>query len=331
MLPLKVAGLGVYLPERRETRDDFIRRGIPEDIIEELGVYERRIVADGQTAADMEVEAAKRALADANMLATDIDLIISSTILPDTIGVPNANLLQHSLGAAHSAAFDIGQACGSVIPGLIIAANFITLGQYKRILLSASTHWSVISDPSQPSADFVLGDAAAAVVLTSAEHGYGIISYEMQADGQFYQQVGTRVGCDQKKKYYDQHNEKMFFYIDEKGINGSQSGFARFLVAALPRTFRTALHKASLLESDIDCAVIHGNVNPLVEKWIKGMNIPPERFPLTYARYGNISAATVLVNLYEGLNRGMIKQGDTIALVAQGAGFSTGTIIMRWE
>lgn len=331
MLPLKVAGLGVYLPERQETREDFVKRGIPEDVIEQLGVYGRRLVADGQTAADMEVEAARMALENAGMQVSDLDLILSASTLPEMIGVPNSNLLQHRLGAIRAAAFDVGQACGSVIPAMMIAANFMALGQYKHILLTNSTHWSVGSDPTQPSADFVIGDGAAAVVLTASSAGFGVVSFNMQTNGKYFYSCGSRIGYDHKTRYYDRHNGKMLFFIDNEGVNGSSSGFARYLFTNGPSTFKAALKKAGMTPADIDCAVIHGNVRPVVDGWIRGMKVPEERFPLTFDRYGNVNVATVLINLHEGLTKGMIKRGDHVALVSQGAGFSAGTIIMRWE
>lgn len=331
MLPLKIAGLGVYFPNNRETKEDFVLRGVPEDVIEKLGVYERRVVVKGQTAADLELEAARKAIENAGMTPSDIDLIISAAIQPEMIGIPNSSLLQHRLGALHTAAFDIGQACSSMIPGLLIAANFIANGQYQRILLTASTIWSVVSDPAQPSADFVLGDGAAAVVLTASQPGYGIISSYMRTDGRFFYNCGFRVGHDHNFKYYDQHNSKLLFYIDNSGVDNSRSAFKDFLAAMLPDAFNAALGKTTLSPADIDCVIIHGNVKPLAEAWIQGMEIPPERFPLTYERYGNLSAPTILVNMQEGLNRGMIKNGDTVAIVSGGGGFSAGAIIMRWE
>lgn len=331
MLPLKVAGVGVYVPERCETREDFIRRGVPNELIEKMGVYERRIVADGQTAADLEVEAARRALNNASMDPSEIDLILSATLLPEMVGIPNSNLLQHRLGAKKAAALDINQACGSVIPGMVIAANFLALGQYRRILLTVSTHWSVISDADNPISDFVLGDGAAAMVLTNSSPEFGISSFEMQTDGGYFFDCGIRVGHDHTIRYYNRHGEKLLFYIDNNGVEGTPSHFSSFLSEALPANFHAALKKAALLPNDIDCAVIHANVKPLVDRWLPAMQIPAERVPMTYDLYGNVGAATIVLNIHEGIKRGLIKRGDTVALVSQGAGFSNGTIIMRWE
>lgn len=331
MLPLKIAGLGLYFPERRETRDDFIKRGISEELIEKMGVYERRIIGADQCVSDMELEASKLAIMDAGISVEDIDLIISSTMLPEMIGIPNSNLLQHRLEAKNAAAFDIGLACGSVIPSMIVSTNFFALGQYKYILITASSNWSVVANPSRPSSDFVLGDGAAAVILTPSDSGFGLLSFDMQTNGKFFYNCGIRIGHDHEAKYYERHNNKLFFYIDTKGIDGSSSDFADYLSDNGPKTFHAALKKANLTPMDIDCALIHGNVWPVVNGWINGMKVPRERFPLTFDRYGNLSVVTILANLKEALDKGMIKRGDTVALVSQGAGFSAGTIIMRWS
>ncbi len=330
-LPLKVAGLGLYFPRKRETRDQFVKRGIPNEIIEDLGIYERRLIGEKESIIDMEVKASKAAIKNAGLQPSDIDLIMSATILPEMIGIPNSNQLQFLIGANKAAAFDLCQACGTLIPGMIIAANFIAAGQYERILLTASTNWSAISDSTQPSADFVLGDGAGAMVLTASKLGYGILSFDMQTNGKFYQNCGIRMGHDHTTKYYDKHNKKLLFFIDNKGIESSKSGFGRYLLTNGPNSFKASLRKARLTTEDIDCAVIHGNVKPVVRGWIKGMKVPSERFPLTFNQYGNLSVVTLLPNLKKGLKEGLIKKDSTVAFVSQGAGFSAGSIIMRWE
>ena len=330
MLPLKVAGIGVYFPEQRETMEDFIRRGIPEEVIEKLGVYERRVVAKGQTAADLELEAAKIALYNAGLRPSDIDLILGITVLPERIGMANTNLLQYRIGASKAAAFDIVQACCAVVPAMISAASLLAVGQYRYILLTASCHWSVIADTSDPAADFPLGDGAAALVLVASRPEYGIISFDMRTDGRFYHNCGIAAGRDHKKPYYEEHAEKLLFFLDKNGFGGT-SDFRDYALNSLPATFKAALDKANLKPSDIDCAAIHGNVKPLAEAWMQGMGVPAERFPLTYKRFGNMSAVTMLANLHEGLSNEMIKPGNIVALATQGAGFSTGAIIMKWE
>lgn len=332
MLPLKIAGIGVHFPEQRETKEDFIRRGIPEEIIEKLGVYERRIVERGQTAADLEVGAARQAIDSAGMAPSDIDLVMTYTVLPETLPLPNSALLQSRLGAVKAATFDINQACSSVIPSLIIAANFIALGQYRRILFTVSTHWSVVSDPGCPSCDFVLGDGAAAIVLTGSRTGYGIVSWDTRTDGRYYRNIGFRVGGDRSIRYYDRHCGKLHLFIDTAVLESSvESGFRDFTLSFLPASFKAALAKARLAPADIDCALIHGNVKPLTDAWISRIGVPVERFPLTYDIYGNLSAATVLVNLLKGLNSGMIRRGDTVAMSALGGGYSASSLIFRWD
>lgn len=331
MLPLKISGLGTYFPEQIENKDDFLRRGIDEDTINNLGIYERRLIGKDETVIDMEVAASKKAIANANLKADEIDLIISATLLPEMVGMPNSNILQNRLGAKNAAAFDIVQACCALIPGMIMSSNFIAMNQYKTILITTSTNWSVISNSDQASADFVLGDGAAAIVLTASSTNYGIISFDIQTKGQFYYNCGSRIGNNFSKKYYEKHDDKLLFFIDNDGVEGSASRFGRYLLTNGPSAFKAALKKANLTPDDIDCALIHGNVKPVVDGWIKGMKIPRERIPLTFDRYGNLSVVTILANLKEALDKNMIKKGDTVALISQGAGFSAGSIIMRWE
>ena len=208
------------------------------------------------------------------------------------------------------------------MPAMIISANFFALGQYKRILITMSTIWSTVSNSEQPSADFVLGDGSAAMVLTPSGPGFGIHSFDMQTDGRFYYNCGSRFGDDHKKKYYEKHNTKMLFYIDNEGLEGPSSSFARYLLTNGPSTFKASLKKAGLTPDDIDCALIHGNVTPVVRGWIKGMKVPRERIPLTYNCYGNLSCVTVPANLREALDKGMIKRAAIrFLLSARGPAF----------
>lgn len=330
MLPLKVAGLSVGFPEKRETVTDFIGRGIPQKAIERFGIFERRIVEKGQKMADMELEVSRDAIKKAGLKAADIDLIISTNMLPEMIGIPNSNLLQYRLGAKKAASFDIVQACGAVIPGMIISANFLALKQYKAILFTASTNWSRIANPAHPSTDFVLGDGAGAMVLVESDPSLGIISFEMHTNGEFFYNCGTRVGNDCSINYFDRHDGKLLFFIDKGVEDDSISEFKQYISSNGPAAFRAALKKARLSPRDIDCAIIHGNIKLVTEAWINNMMVPQERFPLTYSRYGNLNMVTLLANLQEGLDKGMVKSGSTVAFVGQGAGFTAGSIIMKW-
>lgn len=331
MLPLKVAGLGLYYPERKETTEDFLKQGVPQKLIDKLGIYERRLIGDNQSVTDMEIEASKLALKNAAIEAEEIDFILSATTLPEMIGIPNSNLIQDRLNATNAAAIDIRQACGSVIPGMIIAGNFLALGQYKKILLTVSTNWSVIGDKEQASANYVLGDGAAAMVLTPSSNGYGIISFDMETTGKFYHHCGVRTGHDNETKYYERHDKKLLFFIDNDAIENTSSSFNRYLLTNGPSTFKTSLKKAQLTPENIDCAFIHANIKPITKGWIKGMKVEKKKFPLTFDRYGNLNVVTILANLQEGLDNKMFKKGDTVAFVSQGAGFTAGSIIMRWE
>lgn len=329
MLKLKVAGIGLYLPDRRETRDDFIKRGVPEEQIDYLGVYERRIMGAGQSVSDMELEASKMAIKDAGLSASDIDLIISVPIMQQMVGAANSNRLQYMLGATKAAAFDISQTCCALVPAMITAANFLTLGQYKRILLVASTYWSAIENPTDHKYGYPLSDGAAAVVLMPSEPGFGVLAFDMRTNGQYFYSCGTRVGESHNKKYHERHNDKLYFYIDESDIFGSN--FGRAIMAIGPSSFKSALKKAELSPGDIDCAVVQGIAKPQLTAWIRGMRIPAERFPLTYSRFGHLSTSVILANLKEGLDKGMIRTGNNVAIVSAGAGISGGSIIMRWS
>ncbi|MBI5187577.1 MAG: ketoacyl-ACP synthase III [Nitrospirae bacterium] len=331
MIKAGVIGTGSYLPEKRETIDDFLKKGATRELIEKWGVFEHRVMAEDETVTDMEVKASKIALEQAGIGPEDIDLIISGSAIPRQIGVPNSNAIQYRIGAKRSAAFDVLMACGSAIPEIIIAAQFISLKQYRYILLTGSCHLTRIADPSDPASFVVIGDGAGALVMGPSESS-GILSFDIQTKGEFFDYCGAKIKKPKKgsieRDYYQSSQERLYFYIED--VENASSGVVRYLVSSVPATVKKALSNAKLTINDIDILISHQNINPLVGNWLKMLGIPMEKAHLTYSKYGNMSAANIFVNLDEAFQMNKIKKGDIVVLAGQGAGFSVGSIVMKW-
>lgn len=332
-LKIKILGTGSYLPARRESVDDFMKKGATRDLIDGWGVAEHRVMGHEETVTDMEAAAALKAIEMAGIRPDEIDLIISGTAIPRQIGVPNSNALQSKIGAKNAAAFDVLMACASAIPAITVAAQFITLKQYKCILVTGSCHLTKIADPTDPSSFIVLGDGAGAMIIGPAKAGEdsGILSFDIQTNGDYFDYCGAKI----KKPKYRQANrdyvdacEKLYFYIED--VENAASGVVKYLIKSVPATVKKSLEKAGLTIQDIDLFISHQNINPLVGNWVKMISIPPEKTHLTYSKYGNMSAANIFVNLDEAVRTNRIKDGDLILFAGQGAGFSVGSIVMRW-
>lgn len=332
MINARIIGTGSYLPEGKETKEDFIRKGASEELIDKWGVFEHRVMGANETVTDMEAKAAEIAIKKANIEPEEIDLIICGTALPRQIGVPNSNALQAKIGASNAGAFDVLMACGSAIPEIVVASQFIALKQYKYILLTGSCFFSRVSDPTDPPAFIVNGDGAGAAVMGPAESDSGIISFDIQTAGKYFEYCGSRVRMPKKisreTQYYDPPQEKFYFHIED--VEDASSGVMKYIITSIPATVKKSLKKAGMTVDDIDFLISHQNIEPLVGNWIKMIGIPPEKTHLTYARYGNMSAANIFVNLDEALQLKKIKKGDIVAFAGQGAGFSVGSIVMKW-
>lgn len=333
MMNVKILGTGSYLPEARETIEDFVKKGAAAELVEKWGVFEHRVIGKYESVTDMEVNAANIAIERAGLIPDDVDLVISGTAIPRQVGVPNSNAVQHQVGARNAAAFDVLMACGSAIPELVVAAQFIALKQYRYILVTGSCHLSRITDPTDPASYVVLGDGAGAVVMGPADDdGCGIISFDLQTKGEFFEYCGAKIKKpkyhNKTTDYYESNAERLYFYIED--VDNATSGVVKYLLSSVPATVKKALSKANLTVDDIDLFISHQNINPLVGNWVKMLGIPPEKTFLTHSKYGNMSAANIFVNLDEALQANRIKKGDIVVFAGQGAGFSVGSIVMKW-
>ncbi|MBI5788067.1 MAG: ketoacyl-ACP synthase III [Candidatus Schekmanbacteria bacterium] len=333
ILNVKITGTGSYLPEKVETTEDFVKKGASPEKIDYFGVSEHRVMGENETVTDMEAHAAKKAIKNAGIKPDDVDLIISGTGMPTQIVAPNSNALQHRIGAKNAAAFDVNMACASAIPEIMIAAQFIELKHYQYILLTGSSHLSRIADPTDPASFVVLGDGAGAFVMALADDKEkGILSFDIQTKGEYFNYCGAKVKRPKKyageRQFHDPCVEKLYFYIGDFD-NPSQS-IMNYLIDSVPATVQKALEKAGMSLSDIDFLITHQNITPLAGKWIEKLDIPPEKTHLTYSRYGNMTSANIFVNLDEAVRMKKIKEGDIVVFAGQGAGFSVGAIVMRW-
>lgn len=330
MINVGIIGTGSYLPKKVEKVEDFLKKGITQEEIDNLGVFEHRVMAEDETVTDMEVEASKIAIEAAQLRPNDIDLIICGSAMPRQIGVPNSNALQHKLGAKNAAAFDIVMGCASAIPEIVVAAQFIASKSYKHILLVGSCHFTRVADYTDPASFVVLGDGAGALVMApAAEDDGGILSFDIQTKGEYFDYCGSKIKkpkkYDKKEEYYDNCQEKLYFYIDD-----SSPHIIKYLISSVPATVKKSLNKAELSLHDIDFFICHQNITPLSGRWIKLLSLPIEKTHMTYAKYGNMSAANIFVNLDEALRLNKINKGDLVVFAGQGAGFSVGSIVMRW-
>lgn len=320
-----IIGLGAYLPKKVmtnldlekmvDTSDDWIRT--------RTGVSERRIADEKEVTSDLAVHAAKMALKDAKLEPEEIDLIILATITPDMPFPATSCFVQAKLGAANAACFDINAACSGFIHGLAIAQQFIESGMYKNVLVIGVELLSRFIDWKDRSTCVLFGDGAGAAVVAPVKRG-GIIASYLGADGTKSGLLMFPGGGSVNPASHMTVTQGLHF-LKMQGNEVFKSA-VRVMTAATAKV----LHKAALTAKDIDCVIPHQANIRIIEAVIGRTGIPMEKVFVNVDKYGNMSAASAVIALYEAVREGRIKKGDKVLLVAFGSGFVWGSCIIEW-
>ncbi|MBR0621268.1 ketoacyl-ACP synthase III [Bacillus pumilus] len=306
-----IIGLGRYIPEKVltnldlekmvETSDEWIRT--------RTGIEERRIASDDVNTSHMALAAAKKALADANVAAEDIDMILVATVTPDQAFPTVACMIQEQLGAHKACAMDISAACAGFMYGLVTGKQFIESGTFKHVLVIGVEKLSRITDWDDRNTAVLFGDGAGAAVLGEVSEGKGILSFELGADGRGGKHL----------------------YLDEKDhtiMNGRE--VFKFAVRQMGESSVNVIEKAGLSKEDVDFLIPHQANIRIMEAARERLELPVEKMSKTVHKYGNTSAASIPISLCEEIEAGKIHDGDVIVMVGFGGGLTWGAIAMRW-
>jgi len=321
-----IAGLGTYSPGKILTNADFERMLDTSDtwIRERTGIRERHIAGPEETVAMMAREASVKALKEAGLAAADIDVIIVSTATPDRPLPSAACDLQALLGASNAAAFDIGAACSGWIYGLIIAESMVASGFARRLLVVGSEKLSAITDYTDRSTAVLFGDGAGAAVVTASDGTRGILAGHLKSDGTLAELL-YRPGGGSLAPPSEQMLKERSYFLKMAGREVFKSA-VRSMVDAADR----ALEQAGITGEQVDLLIPHQANIRIIEATAEHAHIPMERVFVNVDRFGNTSSASIPLALDEARRAGRVEPGMTILLVAFGAGFTWGSILLRW-
>ena len=323
-----ILGTGSYAPARVVTNDELAKTidTSPEWIFTRSGIRERHIPAPNEANSDLAVEAAKAALNDARLAATDIDLLILATLTPDLLLPAAACQVQHKLGIpTHAACFDLNAACSGFIYALDTASAMIQSGRYKHALVIGAEKLSSIVDWKDRTTCVLFGDGAGAVVLgRSAKAGVGVIGAKLGAYGDstdllYIPKGGSRHPATAASIAAGDHFMKM------KGKE-----VFKLAVRAMDEAARDILEQHHLRADQINLVIPHQANLRIIEAVSQYLEIPMDRFYVNLDRFGNTSSASVPIALDEARKAGRIKHGDITLLVAFGAGLTYGSALIRW-
>lgn len=318
-----IRGCGSYLPERIVTNAELAARVDTSDewIVERTGIKARHVAAEGELTSDLGLAAARAALADAGMDASEIDLIVLATSTPDNTFPATATKIQSSLGIHHGAAFDVQAVCSGFIYALSIAENFLKSGQHKKALVIGAETFSRILDWEDRTTCVLFGDGAGAVVL-EAQSGEGtnddrgILAAQLRSDGDYYDKL----------------------YVDGGPSSTQSTGFLRMegkqvfrhAVGNISSIIASTLEASGLDASEIDWFVPHQANLRILEGTARRIGLDVEKIVITLDKHGNTSAASVPLALDIARKDGRIKQGDLVLMEAMGGGFTWGAVLARW-
>ena len=320
----RILGTGSFLPPNRLTNADLATQlakdGVEtsdEWIVGRTGIHARHFAAPGVTASDLALPAARAALEAAGVAATEIDLIIVATSTPDMVFPSTACLLQHKLGIAGGAAFDLQAVCSGFIYALSVADSMIKTGAATKALVIGAEVFSRILDFKDRTTCVLFGDGAGAVVL-GASHTPGILATDLHADGSHAGILcvpGTVSGG---------------LVLGSPLLTMDGQAVFKLAVGVLEKTARAVLDKAGLTDADIDWLIPHQANLRIMHSTAKKLKLPLDKLIVTVDQHGNTSAASIPLALDHAVRGGQVKPGDTVMLEGVGGGFTWGAVLLNF-
>jgi 3-oxoacyl-[acyl-carrier-protein] synthase III len=324
----KITAVSHYLPERRVTNKDLAKMVDTSDewIVERTGIHERRIAAKGQATSDLAAAAARTLLEKRGISAKELDLIIVATVTPDMFFPSSACLAQNKIGASRAWAFDLSGACSGFLYALATAAQFISSGVHKKVLVVGADVMTSIIDFKDRATCVLFGDGAGAVLLEPAEDGEkGIIDFMLRSDGsggQFlYMPGGGSLNPTSPETV-----EKRMHYVHQDGRN-----VFKFAVRGMAEISHDILSKHGLTAKDLKLYIPHQANLRIINAAVEKMGLTPSQVAINIDRYANTTAGTIPICLSEAVESKQVISGDLLLLASFGAGFTWGSLLLRWE
>ncbi len=321
-----LAGSGSCLPDKTLTTDDLMKIIETNDewITTRTGIKTRRIASDGETTATLAAEAARRALKDADMDASELDLIIVATITPEMVFPSTACFVQDLIGAQNAWAFDLAAACSGFVYGLSIAQQFVSSGRYQNAMVIGAETLSRITNYEDRGSCILFGDGAGAVVVKAANSGpQGVMYSTSFSDGSGW----TALTCPAYGSRYPADKPLEDPAMTKMQINGRE--IYQTAVRRIVELVKGCLEKCDLGIDDIAMFIPHQMNARIIESVGKRLKLKDERVFINIDKYGNTSAASIPIALDDCRQQGKLKSGDIVLLVAFGGGLTWGANVLQ--
>ncbi len=323
----RIRSIATYVPPKLLTNADLERMVDTDNewILQRTGIRERHVVEPGVATSDLAKEASIAAIERAGLTPADIDLIIVGTTTPDMVFPSTACLLQAKIGAPNAWGWDLSAACSGFTYALTTAAQMVSAGGSQRALVVGADVMSSIIDYTDRTTCVLFGDGAGAVVVDASDDpAIGILDFEHYVDGAGGDALRMPAGGSLMPASHKTVDERQHF-IKQDGAT-----VFKFAVRNTEEVCRRLLARNNLTGKDIDVFVSHQANRRIIQSAAEKLELEPEKVVINIERFGNTTAATIPLALQDAVDQGRIKNGDLVLLASVGAGFTVGSVLVRW-
>ncbi len=322
-----IKAVGTYVPERLLTNADLEKMVETSDewIRTRTGIRERHVVEPGTPTSEIAAKAAADALRRRGISAEDLDLVIVATITPDMPFPATACLVQDRIGARKAWGFDLAGACSGFVYALTTGAQFIAAGTHRRVMVIGADVMTSIVDFQDRTTCVLFGDGAGAVILEPALDGTGILDFAHEVDGSGACYLHMPAGGSLRPASHRTVDARMH-YVKQQGQHVFKYAVRKFADAS-----EQLLRRNGLEGKDLDLFVAHQANIRIIEAAQHRMGLPDAKVVKNIAEYGNTTAATIPLAFATALDQRRLSPGDRVLVAAVGAGFTVGTVLLRWS
>lgn len=322
----KITALGTYVPPGVLTNADLEKmvETSNEWIMERVGIAERHIAAPDIATSDMAIEAARLALSNRGIAASEVNAIIVCTVTPDMLFPSTACLVQDRLGAKGAWGFDLVAACSGFVYGLTVAAHLVSGGSHKKVLVIGADTMSRIIDYTDRNTCVLFGDAAGAMLVEPAAEGEGFIDFHNEIDGSGGDALKMPAGGSRMPASKESVEQGLHFVKQE-----GQQVF-KFAVRKMYECCSDLLNRHGYTAKDVKLLIPHQANRRIIGAAAERLGMNCDQVIINIDRFGNTTAATIPLATQSALDEGKLHKGDLVLFAAVGAGFTVGANLWRW-
>ena len=322
----KITGVAGYVPPKVMTNADLEKIVATNDewIRTRTGIRERHVAGDGTASSHMATEAAKTLLAETKTDPAEIDLIVLASVTPDMMFPATACLVQDRLGAKKAWGFDLSAACSGFAYALTVGAQFVGSGAHKKVLVIGSDVMTSILDYRDRATCVLFGDGAGAVLLEAAGPGEGILDFLHDVDGSGGQYL-YMPGGGSLNPATQETVEKRMHYVHQEG-----SQVFKYAVRRMAEVSVNLLARNGFTSKDLALVVPHQANLRIIRAMQERLGVEDCKVMVNIDKLGNTTAGTIPLGLRDAVAQGRLHKGDLVLLVAVGAGYTTGGVLLRW-